>query len=165
MHRTTKLVLALAAVIIVLLGFGTLEYAWFQVKPSASSPLGQVQRQARIPATAPVVTSPAAPPVSSSPAPSAAVAPAVPTPPVSATTVIYVVQPHDTLWDLAGAHLGNPLRWQELYNLNRGRLEPGGLALVNSNVLTAGWTLELPADAKAVPAPQAPAASSGGQSA
>ena len=37
---------------------------------------------------------------------------------------LYVVQPGDTLWDLAATHLGNPDRWSELFDLNRGRANP-----------------------------------------
>ena len=59
---------------------------------------------------------------------------------------MYVVQPGDTLWDLAATHLGNPDRWSELFDLNRGRAEPGG-QLVNPNLIHTGWTLEFPAGA------------------
>ena len=59
---------------------------------------------------------------------------------------LYVVQPGDTLWDLAATHLGNPDRWSELFDLNRGRAEPGG-QLVSPNLIYAGWTLEFPAGA------------------
>jgi nucleoid-associated protein YgaU len=59
---------------------------------------------------------------------------------------LYVVQPGDTLWDIAATHLGNPDRWSELFDLNRGRAEPGG-QLVSPNLIYAGWTLEFPAGA------------------
>ena len=59
---------------------------------------------------------------------------------------VYVVQPGDTLWSLAAAHLGSPYRWQQLFDLNRGRLEPGG-QLDDPNLICAGWTLEFPAGA------------------
>ncbi len=59
---------------------------------------------------------------------------------------LYVVQPGDTLWGLAATHLGNPDRWSELFDLNRGRAEPGG-QLVSPNLIYAGWTLEFPAGA------------------
>ncbi len=61
-----------------------------------------------------------------------------------AAAALYVVQPGDTLWSLAAAHLGNPYRWVELYNLNRDRAEPGGQHLVNPDRIYAGWTLEVP---------------------
>jgi nucleoid-associated protein YgaU len=62
-------------------------------------------------------------------------------------TLTYVVQPGDNLWDLAAAHLGSPLRWYELYNLNQDRTEPGGGALTNPNLIYPGWILEFPAGA------------------
>ena len=59
---------------------------------------------------------------------------------------VYVVQPGDTLWALAAAHLGSPYRWPELFDLNRGRSEPGG-KLVDPNLIHSGWTLQFPAGA------------------
>jgi nucleoid-associated protein YgaU len=59
---------------------------------------------------------------------------------------VYIVKTHDTLWALAATHLGNPDRWSELFELNRGRAEPGG-QLVNPDLIYAGWTLEFPASA------------------
>jgi nucleoid-associated protein YgaU len=60
-------------------------------------------------------------------------------------TQTYVVQAHDTLWELAAVHLGNPLQWTELFALNQGRQEPGGLVFTNPNLIYPGWTLTLPA--------------------
>ncbi len=54
---------------------------------------------------------------------------------------------HDTLWDIAGRHLGDPLRWREIYALNEGRLMPGGERLTRASLIRPGWTLRLPADA------------------
>jgi nucleoid-associated protein YgaU len=64
--------------------------------------------------------------------------------PQPAAAVLYVVQPGDSLWSLAAAHLGNPYRWVELYNLNRDRVEPGGQHLVNPDLICVGWTLQVP---------------------
>jgi nucleoid-associated protein YgaU len=171
LHRITGPLLALAAAITVLLGVGALQYVWLELKPSAPSSVGHAQAPTRIPTASPGAAPPAALPLPSSPAPPAGAAPEVPAgapamdPKAGATTITYVVQPHDTLWDLAGADLGNPLRWQELYDLNRGRPEPDGQALTNSNLIYPGWTLEFPADAEGLPAPQAPTGWSGGRSA
>ncbi len=60
--------------------------------------------------------------------------------------LVYVVRPLDTLWALAAAHLGNPYRWVELFDLNRGRAEPGG-SLVDANLIYRGWTLQFPVGA------------------
>jgi hypothetical protein len=65
---------------------------------------------------------------------------------------VVVVQPpqgrwHDTLWDIAARHLGDPLRYPEIYQLNRGRLQPDGNRLTRESLIQPGWVLLLPADA------------------
>ena len=60
-----------------------------------------------------------------------------------------MVRPGDTLWSLAATHLGNPNRWNELFETNRGRVEPGG-NLVNPNLIYAGWTLKFPVGATGI---------------
>ena len=52
----------------------------------------------------------------------------------------------DSLWKLARTHLGSGARWQEIYDLNRGRPQADGRSLSNPNVIHIGWVLELPAD-------------------
>lgn len=42
-------------------------------------------------------------------------------PPAKAKTIKYTVKKGDTLWAIAKKHLGNPLRWREIYNLNKGK--------------------------------------------
>jgi len=64
----------------------------------------------------------------------------------------YVVEPphgrsHDNLWDIAGRHLGDPLRWREIFALNEGRLMPDGQRLTAANLIQPGWVLRMPADA------------------
>ncbi|MGW4890719.1 LysM peptidoglycan-binding domain-containing protein [Kitasatospora sp. NPDC004240] len=56
----------------------------------------------------------------------------------------------DTLWDLAAHYLGDGTRWREIAQLNDGVRQPDG-AVTTSNVreLQPGWTLRLPAEAKA----------------
>ncbi|RYU12773.1 hypothetical protein [Nocardioides iriomotensis] len=77
---------------------------------------------------------------------------------------VYVVQPpdgsyHDNLWDIAERHLDNGRRWQEIFDLNKGRLQPDGGELVLGRLIQPGWVLVMPADAKgldrveAAPAP------------
>jgi len=63
---------------------------------------------------------------------------------------------HDTLWDIAGRHLGDPLRWREIYALNEGRLMSGGERLTRASLIRPGWTLRLPADATGVHGALAP---------
>lgn len=64
----------------------------------------------------------------------------------------YVVTPphgrnHDCLWDIAGRTLGDPMRYKEIFALNRDRLQADGGKLVDANLIRPGWQLHLPADA------------------
>ncbi|WP_380175385.1 LysM peptidoglycan-binding domain-containing protein [Kineococcus sp. DHX-1] len=68
--------------------------------------------------------------------------------------VAYVVQPpqgrhHDCLWDIAERTLGDPLRYREVFELNRDRVQADGSRLVDADLVRPGWTLLLPADAVA----------------
>ena len=98
--------------------------------------------------TTTVVTS--AEPIEASPAapPTAAV---VATPPadveltVAVADSVQMVRPGDSLWRLAERHLGDPLRWRELWQLNHGRLQPDGRRLGDADLLRPGWRLAIPA--------------------
>ncbi len=77
---------------------------------------------------------------------------------------------HDTLWDIADRTLGDPLRWKEIYGLNKDRLQADGRRLTDADLIMPGWQLRLPADAKgagvqatpvSTPAPGAPTAERG----
>jgi hypothetical protein len=57
---------------------------------------------------------------------------------------------HDTLWDIAERHLGDGLRWREIYALNENRLMPDGQRLTKASLIHPGWILRLPADAIAL---------------
>ena len=59
---------------------------------------------------------------------------------VSPTSTSYVVQRGDTLWGIAEHQLGDPLRWQEIYQLNEGRPQPDGRALTDPHWIYPGWT-------------------------
>ena len=61
----------------------------------------------------------------------------------------YVVQPHDTLWSIAGSQLGSPLLWPEIAQANYGRPQPDGGVLTDAHWIDPGWVLILPADASA----------------
>ena len=81
---------------------------------------------------------------------------------------VYEVQRRDTLWDIAERHLGDPFRWQEIFQLNEGCPQADGGCLTDPDLIFAGWQLELPADAIGIaevtpaPAPAAPAPESSG---
>ncbi len=91
------------------------------------------------PGTAPPATAAAATTASPTPGP----APTAPAP--AAGPVTYVVQRGDTLWGIAQRELGDPLRWSEIYRLNEGRPQPGGVTLSDPHWIDPDWTLLLPA--------------------
>ncbi len=83
-----------------------------------------------------------------------------PTAATEAAAPVYQVERRDTLWDIAERHLGDPLRWREIFQLNEGCPQPDGRCLTDPDLIFAGWQLELPADAVGLapsPAPAAPA--------
>ena len=63
----------------------------------------------------------------------------------------YVVRRHDTLWRIAERHLGDPLRWPEIFALNRGREQPDGRRLEQAHWIYPGWELLMPPGATALP--------------
>ncbi|MCB2177832.1 MAG: LysM peptidoglycan-binding domain-containing protein [Actinomycetales bacterium] len=62
-----------------------------------------------------------------------------------------VVEPNDTLWDLAERHLGSGPRYVEIAALNRGVQQADGRALTDAHWIYPGWVLRLPMDAANVP--------------
>ncbi len=52
----------------------------------------------------------------------------------------------DNPWDLATTHLGDPMRWRELWELNRGVPQADGVAWTVPDLIEPGWRLRLPAD-------------------
>jgi DNA-binding SARP family transcriptional activator len=79
--------------------------------------------------------------------------------PETAPHLTYTVRPRDSLWKLAERHLGDGLRWRELWELNRDLPQPDGRSLRDPDLLRPGWLLRLPPDAvdldgvEAVPPP------------
>src|SRR5690349_23015668 len=64
----------------------------------------------------------------------------------------YVVPPPGhgsvpTLYSIAAATLGNGSLFMEIFNLNKGRLQPNGQRLENPHSVEPGWILLLPSDA------------------
>jgi LysM domain len=60
----------------------------------------------------------------------------------------WTVEKGDTLWGIAEATLGDPLRYPEIVALNAGRTQPDGGILRHADWLRPGWVLALPADAQ-----------------
>lgn len=56
----------------------------------------------------------------------------------------YRVRKGDTLWDIAADHLGDPERYREIFQLNRGRPQHNGGALTDPDEILVGWVLLLP---------------------
>lgn len=103
--------------------------------------------------------------------------------PKAGVTKFYRVAPpqgrhHDSLWDIADRHLGDGRRYQEIYDLNKDRVQPDGSTLTKASLIRPGWILEMPGDAfdgdlaqspfsahgAAVPGADAPGADAPGQS-
>lgn len=55
---------------------------------------------------------------------------------------------YDCLWDIAERYLGDGRRYKEIYDLNKGKLQPDGKRLSNPDLIYPGWQVRLPADAK-----------------
>jgi len=56
----------------------------------------------------------------------------------------YTIVPGDTLWDISAEQLGDPLRYPEIVELNRGRPQPDGGTLQDPDLIRPGWVLHLP---------------------
>jgi DNA-binding SARP family transcriptional activator len=93
-------------------------------------------------------TSPPAPPRADAPAP-----PQSPSPPATAAGARVVVNAPSDAWNLAERHLGDGLRWRELWQNNRDVVQPDGQRWTDPEAtVPAGWELILP-----TPTPTAPA--------
>jgi hypothetical protein len=58
-----------------------------------------------------------------------------------------LVTPRDSLWRIAERHLGDGLRWRDIWSLNQGTLQPDGRTVRDPNLIRPGWVLRLPSDA------------------
>jgi nucleoid-associated protein YgaU/DNA-binding SARP family transcriptional activator len=69
------------------------------------------------------------------------------------------VQRGDSPWSLAEEHLGDGMRWREIWELNRERTQPDGTSWANpKTAIQPGWRLILPDDMALPPVPMAPPA-------
>ena len=101
-------------------------------------------------APAAAITLVADPAAAEAPGHTTAAAPAVG---AAAAGPVCEVQWRDTLWDIAERHLGDPLRWTEIFELNERRLQADGGCLTDPDRIEPGWQLVLPADAQLARAP------------
>jgi hypothetical protein len=70
-----------------------------------------------------------------------------------ATAKIYTVQPphgrhHESLWEIAEKCLGDGRRYKEIFELNKGHVQPDGSHLHKASLIRPGWVMEMPADAR-----------------
>jgi nucleoid-associated protein YgaU len=63
----------------------------------------------------------------------------------------YTVVRNDTLYGIAQRELGDGSRYDEIFQINRGRPQTVGGTLTNPSVLRVGWVLELPAETPPAP--------------
>jgi hypothetical protein len=50
----------------------------------------------------------------------------------------------DTMWAIAGRTLHDPMRWREIWRLNRGKLMRTGQRFTDPNLIRPGWALQIP---------------------
>jgi LysM domain len=55
-----------------------------------------------------------------------------------------VVQPRDSLHKIAEVHLGDAMRWREIWDLNSGNTMSDGSAFTRPELIRPGWILQLP---------------------
>lgn len=79
-----------------------------------------------------------------------------PGPATSETTPkVIAVKRGDNPWTLAEAHLGDGMRWRELFELNRGVPQPDGQAWTDPEIIRPGWRLQLTSPSTLQPPPEA----------
>lgn len=84
--------------------------------------------------------------------PATATDPADPT--LAADDVPYVVEEGDTLWDIADEELGDPTRYDEIFDASRNTTQPDGQRLTDPDLIRPGWELNIPDDAPPEAAPK-----------
>ncbi len=106
-------------------------------------------------------THPARPDLAGDPDPSAPTPPRLPAASADQPRRTVTVRHGDTLWDIAGAWLGEHGRWPEIYRLNADRYDQHG-RMRHGDHIEPGWVLVLPDDARppagAAPVPPSPPA-------
>lgn len=83
--------------------------------------------------------------------------PAAPGAPAPTSSTV-LVEPGDSLWEIAEDHLGDGYRYREIFDLNAGRPQPDGETLTEPRHIEPGWQLEVPPITTATPPVPSPAA-------
>lgn len=70
---------------------------------------------------------------------------------------LYIVKNGDTLWDIAGKHMGNPSRWPEIYdhNNNKAVISHTGIKITDPNLIFVGQKIYIPAAQNSAKPPSA----------
>jgi hypothetical protein len=70
----------------------------------------------------------------------------VPRAPHASVAAVPAIRVHrgDTLWAIAGRTLHDPMRWREIWRLNRGKLMRTGQRFTDPNLIRPGWALQIP---------------------
>ncbi len=58
----------------------------------------------------------------------------------------YRVRANDTLTSIARSQLGDASKYREIFDLNKGKPQPGGGSLTDPNLIQVGWVLQLPSE-------------------
>ncbi|MFP5487866.1 MAG: LysM peptidoglycan-binding domain-containing protein, partial [Acidimicrobiia bacterium] len=88
--------------------------------------------------------------------PPAAPSSAHPVAPDEGHVVEHVVERGETLWSIADDELGDPERWPEIFDANRGRTFDDGRVLDDPSLIQPGWDLDLPGAATSDVTSEAP---------
>ncbi len=122
--------------------------------PSGYVPARSVPISATVPPAAPMttlLTRAAAPSVPGSSAPASGHVAVVPPAEISSSAAsnVVTVRRNDSAWAIAEEHLGDGMRWRELWELNKGVVQRDGRAWTDPKLLLEGWLVRLPTDASA----------------
>ncbi len=73
----------------------------------------------------------------------------------------HIVERGDTLWDIAEHHLGNGLRYRELYEVSKHTTQPDGRQMTDPDLIYPGWKITVPEDDERPDSSDKPASAQG----
>lgn len=77
-------------------------------------------------------------------APASEPATATPTAEAAPADDVLTVRPGDSAWSIAETHLGDGMRWRQLWETNRGFTQPDGRSWTDPQIIRVGWQLRIP---------------------